>query len=107
MLLVSCSKTDPEQRVTFSVRELSPEAPTYTITWTSDKSGGSTVSSASSDAWTSPSAMLPSGQNISLRTECNAPVYDLMLYIYINGNLMDTKALRQPEQSATLSVTIP
>lgn len=104
-LFGDCHKEDPETKITYAVREYSADSPSFSITYTSDKSGGTTTGNSSSDSWSSGGIILKKGQFISLTVDCTAPVYDFKLSVYVNGNLWQQKDMNNPEASVTISGT--
>lgn len=102
LLFAQCKKEEP-LKVTYSVREDSQEQPAYSITYTSDKIGSSTIASSSGDYWNSDPVFLDRGQFVSLKVNCNAPVFDLVLRVYVNGYLWQEKEMHNPTASATIS----
>jgi hypothetical protein len=102
LLFAQCKKEEP-LKVTYSVREDSMEQPSYSITYTSDKIGSSTIASSSGDYWNSDPVFLDRGQFVSLKVNCTSPVFDLVLRVYVNGFLWQEKAMHNPTASATIS----
>jgi hypothetical protein len=102
-----CTKEIPTSEVTFSVSEISTDAPTFGIEYTSDQAGSTAVASRDGNYYTSGKIVLKQGQFISLKTTCSAPLYQLRLNIFINGNLWKTGEMNNPTSSFTLSGEIP
>lgn len=103
----SCRKETPVAEVTYSVHETSQAAPSYSIEYTSDQAGGTTVGSNNDNYWTSGKIPLKQGQYISLKVSSTDPEYALQLYIYINGNLWKMSSLNSPVPSVTISGYVP
>lgn len=106
-LFSSCKKEPDTVQVAFIVRENSADAPIYNITFTSDMGGSSTVASNDDHYWTSGEFPLEQGQFVSLKTECTAPLYDLTLYIYVNGQLWKKEEMQNPTSSLEISGNLP
>lgn len=107
ILFSGCLKKDPTSEVTFSVRETSLDNPPFTLEYTSDKAGGTTIGSNNDNYWTSGKVILEQGQYISLKVSCSEPLYALDLYIYINGNLWKTASLTNPTPYTSVSGYVP
>src|ERR1044071_6225535 len=87
VLFTSCKKEEPTTKVTYEVRETSPATPSFTIEYTSDKSGGSQVSGSSSAIFSSGDLELLQGEYVKMKVTCSDPTFELHMYIYVNGNL--------------------
>ncbi len=107
ILFASCNKEEVLRRVTFNVREFSAGTPTCTITYTSDASGGTTVTSTASDSWSSPSLQLKPGSAAVLTVDCNEAIFDYKLYVYVDGNLLETKTYNGGSSPETISISVP
>lgn len=102
-----CKKEVAPANVTYSVYEVSAGTPEYGIEYTSDKAGGTMVTSYNTEHYSSGKIELEQGQFISLKVTCTAPVYELQLSIFVNGNLWKTGELNSPTSSVTVSGNIP
>jgi hypothetical protein len=102
-LFGNCKKETIEQKYIFSVSETSADSPSYNITYTSDKSGGTTTVSSSAAHWSSSTIILEPGQFISMKVDCTAPVFEIKLSVYVNGYLWDSKTMHNPISSTTIS----
>lgn len=107
LLFTSCNKEEVLHRVTFNVLEFSSVTPTCTITYTSDASGGTTVTSTASDSWSSPSLQLKPGSAALLTVYCNEATFDYKLYVYVDGNLLETKTYNGGSSPETISISVP
>jgi hypothetical protein len=107
LLFSSCEKDPKTLEVSFSVRENSMDAPSYSITYTSDISGSSAVASNNDEFWASSKLQLKQGQFVSLQTECTAPLYELVLCIYVNGQLWKKEEMQNPTTTFVLSGNLP
>lgn len=107
LLFASCNKEEELRRVTFNVREFSANTPTCTITYTSDATGGNTITSTSSDSWSSPSLQLKPGSAAVLTVDCNEAAFDYKLYVYVDGNLLETKTYNGGSSPETISISVP
>lgn len=90
-------------KVSYSISESSVDSPTFNITYTSDKSGGTTSGSSASNYWNSGTILLEKGQFISMTVECSAPLYDLIIDVYVDGNVWERRQLQNPGGSVTIS----
>ncbi|MBI3510880.1 MAG: hypothetical protein HY064_09450 [Bacteroidetes bacterium] len=105
--LSSCKKDKPiPLKVVYSVSEISSASPTYDIAFTSDKTGTTTISSSSSDHWSSPTLELDRGQFVSMKVDCTDPTFDIKFAIYINGYLFKNDEMQAPVSSKTISGNI-
>ena len=102
-LFGNCKKESPEHKITYSVYETSADSPSYNITYTSDKSGATTIANSSSASWTSNGIILNKGQFISLTVDCTAPTFELKLFVYVDGNLWEQKVMQDPVSTLTIS----
>lgn len=102
-LFGNCKKETIEQKFTFSVSETSADSPSYNITYTSDKSGGTTMVNSSAASWNSGVVVLEPGQFVSMKVDCTAPLFDIKLSVFINGYLWESKEMHNPTSSKTIS----
>jgi hypothetical protein len=102
-LFGNCKKETIEQKIVFSVSETSADSPSYNITYTSDKSGGTTMSNSSSATWSSGAIILEPGQFVTMKVDCTAPVFDIKFSVFINGYLWESKTMHNPTPSMTIS----
>jgi hypothetical protein len=102
-LFANCHKQIPEQKISYSVRETSVDSPLISISYTSDKSGTTTITSSSGPSWNSGTIMLEEEQFVSLTVDCSAPLYDIVLGVYVNGHLWTQKEMHNPTSSVTIS----
>lgn len=107
ILLLGCEREVPTSEVTFSIHENSAANPSFSLEYTSDQSGGTTVGSNNDNYWTSGKVVLKQGQYISLKATCIEPTFDLVLYIYIDGGFWKTASISAPTSTITLSGEIP
>lgn len=105
LLFGNCRKPE-ELKVTFTVRETSPSSPSYTITYTSDKSGNSNVANSTDENWSSDALLLEQGEFVSMKVESTAPQFDITLRIYVSGFLWKEAHFANPVASASLSGTL-
>ncbi|CAN5873128.1 hypothetical protein BH11BAC7_BH11BAC7_16430 [soil metagenome] len=103
LLFGNCHKEDPDHKISYGVKETSMDSPTFSISYTSDKSGATTVGSSSSASWESGTIELKREQFISLKVDCNAPLFDFVLSVYVDGHLWDRKEMHNPTSSITIS----
>jgi hypothetical protein len=104
VLFASCRKNEPiPLKVAYKVYESSAAAPLYTITYTTDKSGSSTISSSSNSFWTSSDYELNPGQFVSMKVDCSDPTFDITFRIYVNGYLFREGKMQSPDNSETIS----
>lgn len=101
----NCRKPQ-ELKVTYKVIETSSSNPSYTITYTSDKSGNTNVASSSEQNWSSDVMLLEEGEFISMKTECTAPEFEIKMNIYVNGFLWKTETFSDPVVSKELKGTL-
>jgi hypothetical protein len=99
----NCKKETIEQKFVFSVRETSADSPSYNITYTSDKSGGTTTVSSSGATWSSGVVILEPGQFITMKVDCTAPLFDITFSVFINGFLWESRIMHNPNPSMTIS----
>jgi hypothetical protein len=85
------------------VQESTQDSPTYTISYTSDKSGATTIASSSSSSWNSGGIILTKEQFVSMTVECTAPTFELTFSVFVNGNLWDRKVMQDPVSTMTIS----
>lgn len=107
IFLIGCEKRTPTSEVTFSVYETSQDNPEFSIEYTSDRAGGTTIGSNNDNYWTSGKLILEQEQYASLTVSCTAPIYQMNLSIFVNGNLWKTTSLANPAPSASVSGHIP
>ncbi len=107
LLFSSCKKEPDTLEVSFAVRENSVDAPEYTIIYTSNITGSSTVGSNNDEYWSSSKLQLKQGQFVSLKTECTAPLYELVLFIYVNGQLLKKEEMQNPTASFVICGNLP
>ncbi|HLG02622.1 MAG TPA: hypothetical protein VI731_03445 [Bacteroidia bacterium] len=105
-LFFSQCKKEELVKAYYTVAENSADAPSYSITYTSDKSGASTIAGSSEENWNSGSLLMEHGQFISLTVECTEPVYDFTLKIFTGGNLAAIEHFSNPARTKTISVKI-
>ncbi|HEU4716303.1 MAG TPA: hypothetical protein VFU15_00640 [Bacteroidia bacterium] len=105
VLLSSCRKQDTTVKIAYDIKELSSDNPSYTITYTSDKSGNSKQVSTSDPLWNSGYIELPKGEYVSLRVDCSAPLYEFRISIYQEGVSVQETELFNPRGSASVSFT--
>lgn len=102
-----CKKETPTVEVTYSISERSAATPAYNIEYTSDQSGGTTVTSYNTASYSSGRITLKQGQFISMKVTCSDPTYELFCTIFVNGNTWKTGTLNSPSGSLTLSGNLP
>lgn len=107
VVLIGCEKKVPTLEVTFSVNETSQANPEFTIEYTSDRIGGTTIGSNNDDYWTSGKIVLEQGQYASLTVNCTEPEYQMSLTIFVNGHIWKTTTLANPTPSASVSGYLP
>ena len=107
LLLMGCEREIPTAEVTYSIFENSSANPSFSIEYTSDQAGGTTIGSNNDNYWTSGKLILKQGQFISLKTTCTEPIFDLQLFIFINGNQWKSVSVSNPTNTITLSGEIP
>jgi hypothetical protein len=106
LLITGCGKEIPTSNVTYSITENSPASPAYDIVYTSDKSGGQTVTQYNAPTYSSGKIELEQGQHVSLTVSCIEPVYSLSCNIFVNGNLWKSASFSSGG-SVTLAGEIP
>jgi hypothetical protein len=102
---ITCRKPEP-LKVSFNVLENSAASPTYSITYTSDQTGASSVSSSSGSNWSSPVTELERGQFVTMKVECSAPQFDITAQIFVNGFIWKTDRFSNPVSSLTVTGTL-
>lgn len=105
LLLANCRKEET-LKVTYTVRETSNAQPSYSITYTSDQGGNSTIASSSAENWSSNSILLEQGQFVSMKVESTAPQFDITLRIYVSGFLWKEAHFANPVASSKLDGTL-
>lgn len=103
VLFGNCRRNDPEHKITYTVNETTTDNPSYNITYTSGKTGATTQANSSSASWSSGGIILNEGQFISMTVDCTAPTFELILCVYVDGNLWDRKVMQDPTASMTIS----
>lgn len=93
--------------VTYTVHENSQAVPSYSIEYTSDEGGGTTLGSNNDNYWTSNKLTLTKGQYAYLKVTCTEPEFTLSLNIFVNGNLWKTTSISNPTTTVTLSGNLP
>ena len=107
LLFSACKKEDMTAEVTYTVHENSQSAPSYTIEYTSDEGGGTTLGSNNDDYWSSAKLPLTKGQYAYLKVTCADPEFILSLNIFVNGNLWKSTSISNPNTTVTLSGNVP
>ncbi len=103
LLFGNCKREVPTRKITFSVLESSADTPSYFITYTSDQAGGTTQVSSNGDTWTSGPIVLGQEQFIRMTVDCNAPLFEIRLSVYVDGHLWDQKNFYNPGSTITIS----
>jgi hypothetical protein len=103
ILFGNCHKETPEQKISYSVRESSVDSPSFNISYTSNKSGTTTIANSSAATWSSGGIILEKEQFISMTVDCSAPLFDFVLSVYVDGNLWEQKEMHNPTTSVTIS----
>jgi hypothetical protein len=104
-LFASCRK-EQTFKVTYVVKEYSAEQPMYTITYTAEKSGGSNIASSTNERWSSDGIELERGQYVSMKLRSDAPVYELTMFVYVNGYLWRTETFSNPVREKEVNGTL-
>jgi hypothetical protein len=105
-LFTQCEPEPQELKVSYTVIEVTQEQPAYSITYTSNKARATNTTSSSEDSWSSGTILLEQGEFISLKVECNEPVYNIKLKIYVSGMLWKEEQFANPVPSASVSGTL-
>jgi hypothetical protein len=103
LLFAQCRK-EQLLKVTYVVYEDSQDSPEYTITYTADKTGATAIASANRAGWESGTMLLEPGQFVSMKVDCNAPLFDIRFKILVNGYIFrQEEHMSTPTSSKTIS----
>lgn len=106
ILLFSQCRKEETLKVIYTIAENSAAQPSFTITYTADKSGNSNIASSSAESWTSDVMLLEQGQFVSMKAECAAPEFEIKMNIFVNGFLWKTETFSDPVASKELKGNI-
>lgn len=107
--LFSCKKEDPATiaRVTYTVSESSPDAPTYTVTYTAAGSSSQSTGGLTASSWSSPVVELKRGDFVSFNLQSSSASGDFTMSVYLNGVLWESKTATNPNCNVTISGDLP
>lgn len=89
-------------KITFTIYESSAASPSYNVTYTSDKSGGTTQINSSEINWSSGEILLNQSQWITMTTDCTDPTFVIRMSVYVNGHLWERRDMTNP--TSTMSI---
>ncbi len=103
LMFSNCNKELEEFKIIYSVKETSADSPSYNISYTSDKSGGTTMANSSNATWNSGTILLDKNQFLSMTVDCSAPTFELKFSVSVNGYLWQSKVMQDPVSTMTIS----